>query len=81
MSIILIRLAILALVIGGIGLYVTGRQRKAAPCPSCGAAVAADAVSCPRCGRRFGPNLGRIGLLLAVVVMLVLVAGLLLTER
>ncbi len=39
------------------------------PCPTCGREVARDAVSCPQCGQRFGPNVGRM-VVLAILIFL-----------
>lgn len=50
------------------------------PCPSCGSSVSSEAVSCPRCGHQFGPNLARMAVLGILLFLLIAVAGLILTE-
>jgi hypothetical protein len=79
-SIIAVQLVILGLLAAGVGLYLRSRQRGPRACPSCGRTIDAGAIACPQCGRPLGPNLGRIGMLFAVVLVLLLVVGLILAE-
>lgn len=80
MSIVGIQLLILAAVAGGIWAYVRAGQGAARPCPACRQSVAPNAVTCPHCGHRFGPNLGRMALLAVLLVLAVMAVLLLISS-